>query len=245
MRFDRWLRCFWQFRLSVLQAVWARGFPVFCAGISKLCRHSVTKCASFGVRNGLPVCRAPSFATFLHAASSSMDAGPRVRLRSCLSALSHKNNVSFRPFFVPAFKPSSGHQRPPFCLSIRAWTSLRRKRQTLRGPVPIGWAGISPARASSRTRLRLRQRNSAARSGPTKYSIDLEALLDCELEARHQRSIERRFKLSRLQSKPSIDSFHPVYLLRRDALSSIRCYTSELSRRCSACLSLMLSLAGR
>ncbi len=36
----------------------------------------------------------------------------------------------------------------------------------------------------------------------------LEALLDRELEARHQRSIERRFKLSRLQSKPSIDSFH-------------------------------------
>jgi DNA replication protein DnaC len=36
----------------------------------------------------------------------------------------------------------------------------------------------------------------------------LEALLDHELAARHQRSIERRFKLSRLQSKPSIDSFH-------------------------------------
>ena len=36
----------------------------------------------------------------------------------------------------------------------------------------------------------------------------LEALLDRELEARHQRSIERRLKLSRLQSKPSIDSFH-------------------------------------
>jgi hypothetical protein len=35
----------------------------------------------------------------------------------------------------------------------------------------------------------------------------LEALVDCELEARHQRSIERRFKLSRLQSMPSIDSF--------------------------------------
>jgi hypothetical protein len=35
----------------------------------------------------------------------------------------------------------------------------------------------------------------------------LEALVDRELEARHQRSIERRFKLSRLQSMPSIDSF--------------------------------------
>src|SRR6201987_6276172 len=36
----------------------------------------------------------------------------------------------------------------------------------------------------------------------------LEALLDRELENRHQRSIERRFRLSRLQTKPSIDSFH-------------------------------------
>src|SRR5260370_2479616 len=33
-------------------------------------------------------------------------------------------------------------------------------------------------------------------------------LVDREVEARHQRSIERRFKPSRLQSKPSIDSFH-------------------------------------
>lgn len=36
----------------------------------------------------------------------------------------------------------------------------------------------------------------------------LEALIDRELESRHQRAIERRFKLSRLQSKPAIDSFH-------------------------------------
>ena len=36
----------------------------------------------------------------------------------------------------------------------------------------------------------------------------LEALLDREIESRQQRSIERRFKLSRLQTKPSIDSFH-------------------------------------
>jgi DNA replication protein DnaC len=36
----------------------------------------------------------------------------------------------------------------------------------------------------------------------------LEALIDRELESRYQRSIERRFKLSRLQTKPSIDSFH-------------------------------------
>ena len=36
----------------------------------------------------------------------------------------------------------------------------------------------------------------------------LEALVDRELEDRQQRSIQRRFKLSRLQPKPSIDSFH-------------------------------------
>lgn len=36
----------------------------------------------------------------------------------------------------------------------------------------------------------------------------LEALVDREIESRYQRSIERRFKLSRLQTKPSIDSFH-------------------------------------
>ena len=35
----------------------------------------------------------------------------------------------------------------------------------------------------------------------------LEALVDRELEARSQRTVERRFKLSRLHAKPSIDSF--------------------------------------
>ena len=35
-----------------------------------------------------------------------------------------------------------------------------------------------------------------------------EALLDRELEARQTRSIDRRFRLSRLQAKHSIDSFH-------------------------------------
>jgi DNA replication protein DnaC len=35
-----------------------------------------------------------------------------------------------------------------------------------------------------------------------------EALLDRELEARHTRSIDRRFRLSRLQAKHSIDSFN-------------------------------------
>jgi DNA replication protein DnaC len=36
----------------------------------------------------------------------------------------------------------------------------------------------------------------------------LEALVDREFESRYQRSVERRFKLSRLQSKLTIDSFH-------------------------------------
>lgn len=36
----------------------------------------------------------------------------------------------------------------------------------------------------------------------------LEWLVDMELEARKQRAIERRFKCSRLQAQPSIDTFH-------------------------------------
>jgi len=36
----------------------------------------------------------------------------------------------------------------------------------------------------------------------------LESLVDCELESRNNRSIERRFRLSRLHSQHSIDSFH-------------------------------------
>ena len=36
----------------------------------------------------------------------------------------------------------------------------------------------------------------------------LEWLADMEIEARQSRAIERRFKCSRLQAKPSIDSFH-------------------------------------
>jgi DNA replication protein DnaC len=36
----------------------------------------------------------------------------------------------------------------------------------------------------------------------------LEWLADMELEARHGRAIDRRFKCSRLQSQPSIDAFH-------------------------------------
>ena len=36
----------------------------------------------------------------------------------------------------------------------------------------------------------------------------LETLVDHEIESRNQRSVERRFRLSRLQTKLSIDSFH-------------------------------------
>ncbi len=39
-------------------------------------------------------------------------------------------------------------------------------------------------------------------------SATLELLADMELEARHSRAIERRFKCSRLQAQPSIDAFH-------------------------------------
>ena len=36
----------------------------------------------------------------------------------------------------------------------------------------------------------------------------LDTLVDRELEARSQRAVERRFRLSRLHAKPSVDSFH-------------------------------------
>src|SRR5271165_5273985 len=40
------------------------------------------------------------------------------------------------------------------------------------------------------------------------FAQTLESLVDRELEARSQRSVERRFRLSRLPDKPSIDAFH-------------------------------------
>ena len=43
------------------------------------------------------------------------------------------------------------------------------------------------------------------------FSAALERLIDLELEARHQRAIERRFKLSRLPAQPTIDQFHFVH----------------------------------
>jgi len=46
-----------------------------------------------------------------------------------------------------------------------------------------------------------------AASGNLSLAATLEALADLELEARHQRAIERRFRLSRLQAQLSIHSF--------------------------------------
>ena len=49
-------------------------------------------------------------------------------------------------------------------------SSDRRKRQIRRTPLPRGWAGNSPLRASSSTRRGLRLRKSAARAASTKGS---------------------------------------------------------------------------
>jgi len=40
------------------------------------------------------------------------------------------------------------------------------------------------------------------------FAESLESLIDCELESRDSRSTERRFRLSRLHARHSIDSFH-------------------------------------
>ena len=40
------------------------------------------------------------------------------------------------------------------------------------------------------------------------FADTLESLVDCELQSRDTRSIERRFRLSRLHARHSIDSFH-------------------------------------
>ena len=40
------------------------------------------------------------------------------------------------------------------------------------------------------------------------FPAALEGLADLELEARHRRAIERRFKLSRLPAQPTLDQFH-------------------------------------
>ena len=48
----------------------------------------------------------------------------------------------------------------------------------------------------------------SASSNNLSLAQTLEALVDLELEARSQRSVDRRFKLSRLNAKHSIDSFH-------------------------------------
>ncbi len=55
----------------------------------------------------------------------------------------------------------------------------------------------------------------------------LEALADLELEARHQRAIERRFRLSRLQTQLSIESFDSITTSRgcRSRAASWACST--------------------
>jgi DNA replication protein DnaC len=40
------------------------------------------------------------------------------------------------------------------------------------------------------------------------FADALESLIDCELQSRDSRSVERRFRLSRLHARFSIDSFH-------------------------------------
>jgi DNA replication protein DnaC len=40
------------------------------------------------------------------------------------------------------------------------------------------------------------------------FAAALERLADQELEARHGRAIERRFRLSRLPAQPTLDQFH-------------------------------------
>jgi DNA replication protein DnaC len=52
------------------------------------------------------------------------------------------------------------------------------------------------------------------------FAETLEALIDCELEARSSRSIERRFRLSRLHQQHSIDSFHFKHHKSRTELKS-------------------------
>lgn len=48
---------------------------------------------------------------------------------------------------------------------------------------------------------------SQAASQNLSFAAALERLADLELEARHQRAIERRFKLSRLPAQPTVDQF--------------------------------------
>lgn len=60
------------------------------------------------------------------------------------------------------------------------------------------------------------------------FAQTLESLVDRELEARSQRAVERRFRLSRLPDKPSIDAFHfstPTSRVSRPAAASCACWT--------------------
>lgn len=52
------------------------------------------------------------------------------------------------------------------------------------------------------------------------FAETLESLIDCELQARNSRSIERRFRLSRLHARHSIDTFHFKHHKSRRELKS-------------------------
>ncbi len=51
----------------------------------------------------------------------------------------------------------------------------------------------------------------------------IEALVDLELEARYGRSVQRRFKLSRLHAQHSIDSFHFQHHKSRLQIKTVSC----------------------
>ena len=55
---------------------------------------------------------------------------------------------------------------------------------------------------------KLETMSSEAATRNLSFSAALERLADLELEARHHRAIERRFKLSRLPAQPTLDQFH-------------------------------------
>src|SRR5215471_16720215 len=56
--------------------------------------------------------------------------------------------------------------------------------------------------------LQLDQTMAEAATKNHSFAETLESLIDCELQARNSRSIERRFRLSRLHARHSIDTFH-------------------------------------
>jgi len=59
-------------------------------------------------------------------------------------------------------------------------------------------------------------------------SATIELLADVELDARNGRAIERRFKLSRLQTQTSIDAFHFHHHKSVSRLRTASCVCSTL-----------------